>query len=517
MTRLSRRAVLSGITAGFVTVSGCTTPDDSEVTSTDTPGDVSTETPGPGYDLGGFDPDAYDIEFDRIVNAVEDLGMDPSGEEPIDDALNEAFETGTRIDFPPGDYTVAEEPPVDPPHNPSRFGLVGVGESHRDVQFHFPNAADQEGFWFVYQKGGEDILLANFSIQLTDDKRTSVSVLLDANDNGIAADLEWLGFVPPQNVSYGSLLRMNVNREYGATSDGVNIARRVTMGREGTFMGGHESATETTPGTTFMRHTPSHIGELRLEDVHFEQCGHNAIRSINNPGIVTVDGGTFLNNDVSSIRIDNGNHPTKDSLIEGARIVQDHSRLKSTGDDPQSHPYHAMGIHIDSYGGRRGPTIRDCDIEYYDISGVIGDEAVLWGVVRVTNTGYSNPSGFTMQNCRIINETKAQTFWVQSAKPNAIRPRGVTLENLDVKVTSDEQTERSVCEIEAGRDGSTISNCCIEAPNGSLDGIHFNNCKDILVENSNINVAGESVKLTDSDGDVRNISVDGSCENPLTE
>jgi len=508
MKRLSRRAVLGSLTTGLIAVSGCNTPDQAEVTSTDTPDAVSTETPTPGYDLGGFDPDAYDIEFDRTLHAVEDLGMDPSGEEPIDDALNDAFETGTRIDFPPGDYTVAEQPPVDPPHNPSRFGLVGIGESHRDVQFHFPNAADQEGFWFVYQKGGEDVILANFSIQLTQDDRTSVSILLDANDNGMAVDLEWLGFIPPQIESAGSLLRMNVDSANGATTEGVNIARRITIGKQGSYLGGHESSTNTTPGTTFMRHQPTHVGELRLEDVHFEQCGHNAMRSTNNDGVVTVKGGYFLNCDVSSLRFQGGDHPTKTSVIDGARIEHDHSKLNDTGG---TEPHQATGIMIDTRVGNSGLVIKNCDLIYKDISVAPQNAGSLWGMIRCTNSVESNPGGFTVKNCRIRNGTEAPTLWIQSRQPGAKEPRAVTLENLDVRVTAEKQTRSSVCEIHSNRDGSRVSNCCIQAVNGDFDGVTVSNCTDVLVQDSNIDVSGDAVHLINSQGDIWNISVESFC------
>jgi len=507
MGKLSRRKALGALSAGFVALSGCNSNEGTEDSGNEgqLPDDTASESDG----------DEYGIEFDRVVNAVDDLGMDPSGDEPIDDALDDAIETGTRIEFPPGDYTVTEEPPSDPPRGPSQFGLVGLGESQRDVQFHFPTAAPREdGFWFINQAGGEDVLLANFSIQLSDDLNTSVSIRLDANDNGIAEDLEWLGFIPAQNQSKGSLLRMNVSSQNGGTTEGVNVARRVTMGRQGSYLGGHAADTGTTPGSTFMRHTPDHVGELRLEDVHFEQCGHNAIRSMNNPGVVTVKGGYFLNCDVSSLRFQGGGHPTKTSLIEGVHLVQDHSKLNRTGG---TEPHEAMGILVDSYEGHSGLVIRDCDIEYKDVSLATQNAGSLWGVIRCTNTGASNPGGFTVENCRIRNDTNAQTFWIQNVNDGVQGPPGVKLKNLDVTVTAEEQATGSVCTVMDDRDGSTVSNCCIQAPNGDFDGVSITGCSDVLVEDSNINVGGYAVSLSDTDGDSRNISVNDSCGDTTAE
>ncbi|GAA0525047.1 hypothetical protein GCM10008992_26880 [Halorubrum aquaticum] len=525
---MSRRKALGTLTAGIVSLSGCNSADDtddgdgsSSIDERDGDGgedpvdDDGGGAPAADDEVAGFDAEGYGIEFDRVVNAVDDLGMDPTGEEPIDDALDDAIETGTRIEFPPGDYTVTEEPPTKPARSTSRLGLVGLGESQRDVQFHFPTAGEREdGFWFVNQAGGEDVLLANFSIQLSDDLETSVSIRLDTNDNGIAEDLEWLGFIPAQIQSKGSLLRMNVSSRNGATTDGVNVVRRVTMGRQGSYMGGHAADTGTTPGSTFMRHTPNHVGELRLEDVHFEQCGHNAVRSMNNPGVVTVKGGYFLNCDVSTLRFQGGGHPTKTSLIEGVHIEQDHSKLNRTAG---TEPHEAMGILVDSYEGHSGLVIRDCDIEYKDVSVATENAGALWGIIRCTNTGASNPGGFTVENCRIRNDTRAQTFWIQSTNDGVEGPPGVKLKDLDVTITADRQARGSVCAIMDGRDGSSVSNCCIQAPNGNFHGITVNGCSDVVVEDSNINVNGFAISMIDSDGDTRNISVNESCDDTTVE
>ncbi|WP_144920815.1 hypothetical protein [Halorubrum salsamenti] len=504
-----RRRALESLTAGLVALSGCNMfgGDRSDGSGTDDDGPGGS-TAG-GKDVSEFNADKYDVEFDRVVNAVDDLGMDPSGKTPIDDALSDAFETGTRIEFPPGDYTVTEEAATDPPRNPSRFGMVGLGESHRDVRFHFPNADNEKGFWFVYQVGGEDVLLANFSIDMTDDLKTSVSIRFDPNDGGLIEDVEWTGFVPPQTRSYGQLLRCNVLASAGADRKGVNTIRRVTIGRGGTWFGGHEHRTGTSPGTTYARHYPGHIGEVVYEDVHFEQCGGNALRSTNNEGVITIKGGLFRNNDVSSIRLQGGKHPEKVSTVTGTKVVMDHDDIRYPTAGTQ--PYHGAGIVVDSYIGESGVVFEDCEIEYRNIN-LANSHYRPWGVVRLTNTGKSNPGGFTMRNCRIKNDTNAQTIWLQSVNNGAGEPYGVTLENLDITVTSETQSEGAVCLIGGGRDGSRISNCCILAQNGNFDGVHVNDCDNVIVAESNIFVSGQPVSMFNTSGDVRNITKNSSCD-----
>lgn len=514
MVDLRRRRTLGVLATGLVALSGCSAFDNDR-SGPRTDGDGSGSPATGERDTNEFNPDEYDIEFDRVVNAVDDLGMDPSGRVPIDDALSDAFETGTRIEFPPGDYAVAEEAPIDPPRSPSRFGMVGIGESQSDVRFHFPNAANNgQGFWFVYQVGGEDVLLANFSIDLTDDEHTSVSIRFDPNDGGLIEDVEWAGFVPRQTRSYGQLLRCNVLESAGADVNGVNTIRRVTIGRGGAWYGGHQHQTGTTPGTTYSRHYPDHIGEVVYEDVHFEQCGGNAIRSTNNEGVISIKGGLFRNNDISSIRLQGGKHPEKVSTVTGATVIMDHDDIRyPTGG---TRPYHGSGIMIDSTIGESGVIFEDCEIEYRNID-INDPNRRSWGVVRLTNTGNSNPGGFTMRNCRIKNDTPSQTFWIQSVNGGAEDPLGVTLEDLEITVTSGTQSEGAVCLINNGRDGSMISNCCIQAPHGDFDGIRVNGCDGVIVEKSNISVNGYAVSMFDTDGDVRSISIDDSCESMTTD
>ncbi|WP_144920821.1 hypothetical protein [Halorubrum salsamenti] len=460
--------------------------------------------------LGSAAVTRHGIRFDRVVNAVDDLGMDPNGNDPIDSALSDAHETGTLIEFPEGDYRVNDELVIGPRSSKSRFGMVGLGDSHKDVQFHFPNAdTSGSGFWFIHQKGGEDCVLANFSIQMTDDDVTSINVRFDCADGGLIQDVEWLGFVPSKRHSYGQLLTCHIPSDAGGSADGVNTLRRVTIGRGGAYLGGHYADTGDNPGTTYIRVYPNHIGEIVVEDAHLEQSGGNALRSTmtTEGGVVTVKGGLFKNNDLSNIRLQGGNHPTKVSTVTGARIVVDH------GDAPRpthgTNFYHGNGVLIDSTEGDSGVVFEGCEFECNEVDLNSGYKP--WGLIRLTNTGGSNPGGFTMRNCQIYNATRNQTLWIQSRKSGADDPSGVTLESVDVTVDNDYQTEGSVCTIGDDRDGSRISNCCIHAPNGSIDGVVFKGSSDVVVEDSNVNVSGKAVDLMDSDGNVRNLTRDGSC------
>ncbi|WP_259535319.1 hypothetical protein [Halalkaliarchaeum sp. AArc-CO] len=446
------------------------------------------------------------------MNAVDDLGMDPTGSEPIDSALSAAYETGTLIEFPPGDYRVETETVIGPRASKSRFGMVGLGDSHKDVQFHFPNGdKEYDGYWFIHQDGGEDCVLANFSIQMTDDHVTSINVRFDCADGALIQDVEWLGFVPTASHSYGQLLTCYTPEDSGATTDSVNTLRRVTIGRGGAALAGHRSRTGTPPGTTYIRVYPDHVGEIVVEDLHLEQSGGNAFRSTNNDGVITVKGGLFKNNDISNLRLQGGNHPEKRSTVTGARVVVDHGDVPyPTGENGF---FHGMGINIDSRVGGTDLLIEDCEFICNEIDIKDQTDGKPHGLIRLTRTGSSNPGGVTIRNTKIYNNTRMQTLWFQRAEDGANEPIEVTLDNVNITVDHDTQTEGAVCVINE-RDGSRITDSCIHAPNGTIDGIAFTNCDNVVVEDSNINVGGEAVDLTDTDGNIRNISHSDSCPLP---
>jgi hypothetical protein len=71
--------------------------------------------------------------FDRRMNAVEDLGMDPTGEDPIDDVLVEEVPSNTLVQFPAGEYLLTDG--IDAVAG-TRFGVEPLG-STSDVEFVF--------------------------------------------------------------------------------------------------------------------------------------------------------------------------------------------------------------------------------------------------------------------------------------------------------------------------------------------------------------------------------------------
>ncbi|MFW5959368.1 MAG: hypothetical protein ACOCQ3_05140 [Natronomonas sp.] len=477
---MNRRAYLvSSVVAGVGFLTGCTTQEPPEHPTKPNP-EIGSDDDTVRYRHG--------IEFDRVVDAVADLGMDPTGTMPIDNQMAFAYHDGTLVQFPPGDYMVAA------PHAISgekrRFGIRGMGDDNGDVTFHFPYA--EGAFWFVHQDGGEDILLENFSID-TDGKH--VSIRCRTNGGSVIQDVEWRGFIPEKTDVLGQLL------DPGCLSvDGVNTVRRVTIGRDGAHVSGHHSITgehSITAIRFYGKDTRTgrmdHVGETVLDDVRIHQIGSDGVRHTHGSGVVTVKGGLYKNCHLSSLRIHNGNHPSKNSSVTGATVVIDHDDAKSIGTGSWSE-HASAGIMLDSTGhGYAQPTYTDCDIICRSI---VPDGG--WGLIRGTNTGLSNPGGAVFQNCRIVNDTELQTIRIDPRKSSAERPHRIIFDDVSVTVTAKAQPEHAIFDLRDDWDGSIISDCRISAPRGNFDGIHVQNCDDVTIKNTRIDVSGYATVLTNA-------------------
>lgn len=454
-------------------------------------GGFGDRDPGPGPDSEReADPDRdeadvedYGIEFGRVLNAVEDLEMDPTGEEPVDDALQRAYQQGTLVRFPPGEYTVSESGVVD--GHVSNFGIQGMGAHRREVVFRFPNA--ENSYWFVHQNGGKNVLLDNFTI---DSHQKYVAVRCRTHGGSLIQDVEWRGFLPEKTTSLGQLL------DPGCLSvDGMNTVRRVIIGRDGAHVSGHYTITDVHSmtgirfyGTATRSGVMGHAGETVLEDVEIHQIGSNGVRHTHGDGVVTVKGGLFKNCHLSSLRIHNGDHPRKGSTVTGAKVVIDHENAGPIGTGAWS-KHGSNGIMLDSTGhGYSQPTYEDCDIVCRSILSDGG-----WGLIRATNTGRSNPGGAAFKNCRIINETSLQTVRVDPRKPDANPPSGITFDGVGIYLSGESQPQEAMVTIGDDWDESLITRSVIYASEGAVDGVCVQNCEDVTIENTTISTPGQLI------------------------
>ena len=451
-----------------------------------------TETPRPGA-TGTPSSDAVvrrGVEFDAAVDAVGDLGMDPTGETPVDGALDDAYGAGTVVEFPPGEYLVTETHTWD--EGTSRFGLVGTGDSHTDAKFVFPPGNGGEPFRLFEVPSGSHHVLANLSIDQTMDDVTGADVWIANDDGALIEDVEWLGRTP------GDAHARNQHLTFDCTSvEGVNVARRVYM-RQSAVVPGYPD------GVAGIRVGTGHVGEVRMEDCHIEQRGSSSFRATHPEGVVRVSGGLFKNNDNTNMRIGAGNHPTKKSWIRGARVVVDVDDLNEFA-GPDDRIRSPEGLRIDATGhGYSNLLVEDCEFVYRsapeDTPGIV--TAPTWG----------GHGGFTVRDCRIHNETNVQTVHVSRTDTAvARRPWSARFEAVTISGSVESQPLGVAVYVGEDRPGSAIVDCCIDLPGGRFDGVEFVDSSGCAVVDTNINVAGDPIVAEDAEVETTDVTFGESC------
>lgn len=122
-----------------------------------------------------------DPTYDRVRCAVSDIGLDPTGAEPVDDDLAAATETGTRIEFPPGEYLVTR------PHtlaDVERHAWVGTGEDREAVRLLVAGDALPTPLTVT---GGRDLLFDGFTF--VTERPTPVEWAIDVDGDVTVADV----------------------------------------------------------------------------------------------------------------------------------------------------------------------------------------------------------------------------------------------------------------------------------------------------------------------------------------
>jgi len=350
-------------------------------------GDGDTDPPTPRLGPPRYVQES-DFNFQTTLNAVEDLGMDPTGEEPIDDQLDQARAPNTLIEFPPGEYKIAAGPERDATHKwgegADHFGLKGLGERPKDVQFVLEKQPANYGGRWISDNGGEGLMLKNFAIQMTRDRHTSADILVLKSDLFLIEKVEYAGLIPNDNHGNNGLLHCYISDE-----SGVGEVNRLYI-REGSIM------PEYPDGMVGLRSAGRHQGTMYWTDLWLEQISSSAFRFSNVPGRVGVEGGYFKNNANTNLRGGAGSHPDGPSYIQGATVVIDTEDMNDYQPDGESLTATQV-LRVDASGnGFSGMTIEDLDI--YFRNPPPGSEIVV-------RPDFGNHGEFTVRDTRILNDT----------------------------------------------------------------------------------------------------------------
>jgi hypothetical protein len=412
-------------------------------------------------DARGASETRHGVSFDTVVDAVDDLGMDSSGNDAIDGALDRAVSSDTLIKFPPGQYLIEEK------HGflkKSNFGIVGTGSDRSDVEFVFPSGFEDR---FLKIRYGTDWVFENFTVQQTDDRETGVGMTFAPDDGLHLHDVETAGF-NPRNTERG-LSVIVYDSDGKATVE--NYVRR-----------GNSAVGDYPSGTQALLVPSESRGTIELRDLDIRNAGENGVYASRSSGEIHIEGGHFENNDIASVRIaDEG------SYVKDATFVIDTEDSDNAGSYDNS-----RGLWVESGGGAYA---ENCDFTLRSANNS-------GGLIRIAGTA----GDFTIRNCRLHNETRFANIQAESG--------GGSIVVEGTSITADSSEQRSGAIDLTGRDGSRIENCCIATSGGGYDGIVLDNSDNVTVRRSTIDVSGEPIVTNGASVATSGISNSGSCPLP---
>jgi hypothetical protein len=282
----SRRRYLGLVAAATGALGGCLQwGDGGRGTSVSTtPPPESSTADGTGTGSGGSQSiSEHGIEFDRVVEAVDDLGLDSTGVSPVNDRLEEALTEGTLVRFPEGEYLFDGSVAL----TASRIGLLG----EEDVRFRPANGFNGLLLDGVTE-GLDRVLIENVDIDMRADG-TTTGIRLKCRNQFHIQDIEFLGrglthksgqvsaFLLATRDESGRGVLRNAVAKKGSRIDGYGGGN----GRIGVWVGW------------------SNKGTVRIENCDFREFGNNGTYTSRTPGQVEVVNSYFLNNNASNVRI----------------------------------------------------------------------------------------------------------------------------------------------------------------------------------------------------------------------
>ncbi|QLH81187.1 right-handed parallel beta-helix repeat-containing protein [Halosimplex pelagicum] len=414
----------------------------------------------------------HEISFDRVVNAVDDLGADPSGGEPVNDAFDVA--AGTLVEVPEGTYQFDGRLQVS-----DRVGFVGTGEA----AFRPP-----EGFnGFLLESTANRFLLESIDFDIrAADTTTAVRVKVDRRFH--LEDIEFVGRGSHPDQEEVNALTLSIGADDGTGI--VNNVRIPKIGVPGKYKGG-EGRAGSWVGS-------SHAGTIRFVDCDMREAGNNALYCSRNSGNVQVVGGYWENNSPASVRLSGDG-----SYVEDATLVTDIERYDGPelGDQLNPRPVVVEQGWADKPAGCR---VSNCDIAIR--SGSPQGGIVVWPTgrsvevvdtrIRVDSDGVPAVRRYNLDGFQ-SHDPKAPPHWVRMVGCSIT---GSAAGGCAIDITDG--------------DASVVENSCIQQTGGDRDGIRLRNCTDNVVRDSTVDVTGEAVVADSASVSTSGITNSGSCPVP---
>ncbi|QWC20204.1 right-handed parallel beta-helix repeat-containing protein [Halorubrum sp. 2020YC2] len=298
-----RRSYLAALGAA-ASLTGCLGGGSTEPTGDSA--DPGADENGNGTDGDGsaieFDEDRLEsrhgIEFDRVRHAVDDLGLDPSGEvaaeEDVESALSEA---GTLLAFPEGSYRFGGTVSLDA----ERVGVLGLGGVAFEPDFGF------DGLLFDGQgETLDEVLVENVDVDIRA-PATTAGIRINCRSRFHVEGVEFLGRGTngsPGGTTSAFLLAIRDEDGRGVLRDAV--------AKKGSRIDGYEGGN----GRIGVWVGWSNKGTVRIEGCDFREFGNNGVYGSRTPGNVEIVDCYFLNNNVCGPRIGGAGSYVENCTVE---------------------------------------------------------------------------------------------------------------------------------------------------------------------------------------------------------
>ncbi|WP_435092844.1 hypothetical protein [Halorubrum sp. N11] len=433
--------------------------------------------------LGSAAIERHGMQFDRVLNAVDDLGLDNSGGKAIGSTLLDSLEDGTLIEFPDGRYTI-EDTLLD--KSVSNVGLVAAEGANPTLVSVTPTNDLLDGEYLIAFRGS-DILFGGFTLDFTRGSEYGGRVQLLAESGDVSVfEMTTKGQLPGNVDGY---------RVEARATDGVATLDNVNM-RDGAVEG---------PSATGIFVGPPHAGEIHIRNCdiwHFPSKGiyasNPAHPDVGEGGTVHVDGGLYKNNNDCDVRVG-----TAGSTVKNIVSVKQDTRQGETVTWKNPIPRRHWDGRTDIVQTRsiRLKYGHDVLIEGCEFIHDIGQGA---GAITGEST---HRGGTTIRDCRIsVTDADIYPILLNDGSGN-----GFEIENVSITGTGG---RGAAIRVEDGRDGTTVRNSCINLTGSGESGVEIIGSDDCVVADSNIKVDGEAVKYENASVETSGLTYTDSCPLP---
>lgn len=389
-----------------------------------------TPTPEPPEEPWVDSP--VDISFDKTVNAVDDLGMDPNEGRSITNALSNV-DSGTLVRFPSGRYAIDS--------GRITASNVGIAAVPGETPVFVPSKPrSQSTGWVLQMISGKDFILSGIEFDFTQEGYGGGITVFSSGD-AYVGDIHTRGMVG-DNANGLNVAALDANGTFVVDRFVARDGSRFDSASHGLFVNQRHE------GTLYVRN--SEVWHWTDNGVYASSPGYDgSYRGSTNAdrgnGEVHIEGGVYKNNNISNIRIGTDNSSIRGSVIETNASIsgdawsdRDYAVMPRSGTEPNP-VVNTRGIWLT---GRDNLSVEDVDIK-------MGVGPSSGGIVIRGAAG-----NVSLRNTRIQMNIDSPALRVAGGN-QPIRVDGFSL-------TGSSSAPAAVFN---GRGSSTIQQSCIQMPN----------------------------------------------------